>query len=39
MLRYYLHCDPDAMSDEQWALTMARLADIRKRESEANKGI
>lgn len=37
MMRYYLHCDPDRMSDEEWAQTFVQLADIRKRESDANK--
>jgi len=33
MIRYYLHMDPDNLSDQQWATTIAQLADIRKRES------
>jgi len=35
MLRYYLHIDPDKLSDEQWAETFKQLADIRQREKEA----
>nr|DAY67546.1 MAG TPA: Protein of unknown function (DUF2540) [Caudoviricetes sp.] len=37
MLRYYLHIDPDKLSDEEWAQTIAQLADIRKNEAKANK--
>ncbi|WP_417128298.1 hypothetical protein [Phocaeicola sp.] len=37
LLRYYLHLDPDTLSDEQWAETIAQLADIRKQEAKANK--
>lgn len=33
MLRYYLGINPEEMSDQQWATTMAQLADIRKKES------
>lgn len=36
LLRYYLHVDPDGLSDEEWAQTIAQLADIRKREAEAS---
>nr|DAV88537.1 MAG TPA: hypothetical protein [Caudoviricetes sp.] len=36
-MRYYLHLDPDKLSDEQWAETIAQLADIRKQEAKANK--
>ena len=35
MLRYYLHVDPDTLSDQQWATTIAQLENIRK--SEAGK--
>lgn len=37
MMRYYLHCNPDEMSDQRWAITFAQLADIRKKEGAANK--
>lgn len=37
LMRYYLHIDPDSMSDEEWALTFAQLCDIRRREAEAVK--
>ena len=37
LLRYYLHLDPDTLSDEQWAETIAQLVDIRKQEAKANK--
>ena len=33
MLRYYLHIDPDTLSDQQWAQTIAQLRHIRKAES------
>ena len=33
MLRYYLHCDPARMTDQEWAIALAQLTDIRKRES------
>ena len=36
LLRYYLHIDPDTLSDGEWAQTIAQLADIRKREAEAS---
>ena len=35
MLRYYLHVDPDTLSDQQWATTIAQLENIRS--SEAGK--
>nr|DAI68463.1 MAG TPA: Protein of unknown function (DUF2540) [Caudoviricetes sp.] len=37
MLRYYLHIDPDTLTDEEWAQTIAQLADIRKNEAKANR--
>lgn len=33
MLEYYLHIDPSKLSDEEWALKFAQLADIRKKEN------
>lgn len=33
MLRYYLGVDPDTMSDSSWAVTIAQLQDIRKKEA------
>lgn len=35
MLRYYLHVDPDTLSDQQWVTMIAQLKHIR--ESEAGK--
>lgn len=34
-MRYYLHIDPDNLSDEEWAQTFAQLCDIRQREAKA----
>lgn len=36
MLEYYLHIDPNKLSDEEWAEKIAQLADIRKRENKVN---
>lgn len=37
-LRYYLHIpDPDSLSDEEWALRLAELDWIWKKEEEAQK--
>ena len=36
LLRYYMHIDPDALSDEEWAWTIRYLIDIRKMEAKAN---
>jgi hypothetical protein len=33
MIRYYLHQDPEELSDQQWAITIKQLEDIRKREA------
>ena len=33
MLRYYLHVDPDTLTDQQWAAMIAQLTDIRKKEA------
>lgn len=33
MLRYYLHIDPDMLTDQQWAITIAQLRDIRRKEA------
>lgn len=33
LIRYYLHMDPDALSDQQWAQTIAQLKHIRQSES------
>lgn len=36
-MRYYLHLDPDTLTDEEWAETFAQLIDIREREAKANR--
>lgn len=36
LLRYYMHIDPDILSDEEWAWTIRYLIDIRKEEAKAN---
>jgi hypothetical protein len=36
MMRYYLHIDPENLSDEQWTETFKQLAEIRKSEAQAN---
>lgn len=36
-MRYYLHIEPEKLSDEEWAETFAQLIDIREREAKANK--
>jgi hypothetical protein len=33
-LRYYLHIDPDTLSETEWAQTFAMLQDIRQREAK-----
>jgi len=33
MLEYYLHINPDDLTDEQWAVKIKQLADIRKTEA------
>ena len=33
MLEYYLHINPGALNDEEWAEKINQLADIRKREN------
>lgn len=38
MLRYYLGIDPTGLSDAEWAAEIARLRDLRQRESKAFKG-
>lgn len=37
-LRYYLGIDPDNLSDEEWATTIAQLQDIREQERKASTG-
>lgn len=37
MLEYYLHIDPNKLSDEEWAEKIAQLADIRKRKEKTRK--
>lgn len=32
MLQYYLHIDPNTLSDEEWAEKVAQIAQIRKME-------
>lgn len=34
LIRYYLHMDPDSLSDQQWAQTIAQLKHIRQAESK-----
>lgn len=36
MLRYYMHLDPDTLSDGEWAWTIRYLIDIRKAEGKHN---
>ncbi len=36
MLRYYMHLDPDRLSDEQWAARLNDLHYLRKEEAKAN---
>ena len=31
LIRYYLHMDPDQLSDQQWAQSIAQLKHIRQR--------
>jgi len=33
MLQYYLHIDPDKLSDQQWAQKLAQLRHIRQAET------
>jgi len=35
MLEYYLHIDPDKLSDEDWAIKIKQLKDIREEESKS----
>ena len=37
LLRYHLHIDPNTLSDEEWAITIKQLEDIRKAENKENK--
>jgi len=37
MLRYYLHIDPDTLSDQQWVQTIAQLRHIRQTEAVTRK--
>lgn len=37
VLEYYLHINPNDLTDEEWAEKMAQIADIREREAKANK--
>lgn len=34
LIRYYLHQDPDGLSDQQWAETIAQLKHIRESEAK-----
>jgi hypothetical protein len=36
VLRRYLHLDPDALCDEEWAWTIKYLKEIRKMEKKSN---
>jgi len=35
MLEYYLHIDPKALSDKEWALKIKQLEHIRKEEAKS----
>ena len=37
-MRYYLHLDPDTLSDEEWVHTYKYLGEIRKAEAKAKNG-
>jgi hypothetical protein len=37
LIRYYLHQDPDTLTDAEWALTVAQLKHIRQSESNQKK--
>ncbi|MBO7052203.1 MAG: hypothetical protein J6W24_06015 [Prevotella sp.] len=37
LLRYYMHIDPDTLSDKQWAWTLRYLYDIRKMENKTER--
>lgn len=34
-LRYYLHIDPDSLTDREWAMRVNELMWIRRQEAEA----
>ena len=34
LIRYYLHMEPDGLSDQQWAQIIAQLKHIRQSESK-----
>ncbi|WP_418450187.1 hypothetical protein [Alistipes sp.] len=36
-LRYYMHVDPDSLTDEEWAMRVNELKWIRGKEAEAAK--
>jgi len=36
-LRYYMHIEPDDLSDEEFAARYAELVYIRRKEAEANR--
>lgn len=38
VMRYYLHLDPDTLSDEEWAHTYRYLCEIRKMETKSANG-
>ncbi|MGI6341367.1 MAG: hypothetical protein ACOXZ9_10740 [Bacteroidales bacterium] len=37
LLRYYMHLNPDSLSDTEWAMRIQELTHIRKEEAKANK--
>lgn len=37
LLRYYLHLDPTVLSDEEWAMTIVHLREIRRLENNGIK--
>lgn len=36
-LRYYMHVDPDKLTDKEWAMRWKELVWIREEEAKANK--
>lgn len=38
VMRYYLHLDPDSLSDEEWAHTYRYLREIREMEAKSANG-
>ncbi|MDD4437287.1 MAG: hypothetical protein PHS04_04545 [Tissierellia bacterium] len=38
-LRYYLHIEPDALSDDEWAVAIKALEWLRKNEAKTTKAM